>query len=84
MLWAGAIHRNRRARSDKKADLVIWCVLREPAVVLAGWSLPDDVRNAPVRVTGPLYRRIENHQLDTPDLREMHELQKRLSVGTRP
>lgn len=28
---------------DNKADLVMWCVLGESVVVLAGWSLPDEV-----------------------------------------
>ena len=59
-------------------DGVIWAVGSTEAhpmtVTIMGWSSVDDIRSAPIRMTGPAYRQIANHQLDQHDLRELSRL----------
>lgn len=70
----------------RKADKVVWCLLDKcptfPSdldhipetlgVTVKGWSLIEDIRNAPRRFTGR--DQIHNHQLDEADLRDMSTL----------
>jgi hypothetical protein len=66
----------------KKADVVVWCVTDANAaedmplkVLLAGWSLMDEITNAPVKYTGlDNMRKVENHQLAEADLRGINSL----------
>jgi hypothetical protein len=69
---------------QKKADVVVWCVVDVDGIVdapakakalLAGWSTMDEIAKAPIRFTGlDNMRKVENHQLADSDLREMSGL----------
>jgi hypothetical protein len=62
----------------RKADSIIWTVVdrtsEDVRVVIQGWSSMADVQAAPVRVTGPPHLRLENHQLDVDELRDVASL----------
>jgi hypothetical protein len=81
--WGRCFSTEQAQTLSTKADLVVWCIAADGDITLAGWSTPEDVLLAPVRVTGPPYRRIENHQLDVGDLRRIEDLEPLLSAGNR-
>lgn len=60
---------------------MLGCVLDEPMLLLAGWLTVADVLGAPITVTGPTYRRIENHQLGINDLRTISSLRELLAAA---
>lgn len=74
---------------ERKADGILWCILRENAgwpkdiwlkrpsvgVSLVGYSTLADVRRSPISLTGrPGMRQVQNHQLAEKDIRPLDEL----------
>ncbi len=62
----------------RNSEAIVWTIVKvdgDPQrVELMGWSTPDDVASTALRVTGPPWNRVENHQIDIDDLRPLDEL----------
>jgi len=55
----------------EKADAIVWCSVEGNDVTLHGWSTLDDVKAAPVAMTGTAQHPATTHQVAIDDLRPM-------------
>jgi hypothetical protein len=81
--WGRCVRPNQVDALAAKADAIVWCSVdgakEQPgtvpvSVTIHGWSTVDYVRACPITLTGPGYRRLENHQIDVGDMRSLDEL----------
>lgn len=62
-----------------RSDAIVWCVVCDPdssapIVAIKGWSKPADVRATAIRLTGPDYKQIPNHQVELEHVRDVPSL----------
>jgi len=83
------IHVGQIRKIEQSADAIVWCTVPLPylrsavdlanhqtlRVDLVGFSLPSDVRHAPISLTGrPNTRQVKNYQVRQSDLRDASDL----------
>lgn len=81
--WGRCVQADQAEDLSRKADVVVWCSLSEsseaPTVAIHGYSDVGEVLAAPIRRTGPPWRKVTNYQIDLPLIRPLDELLKRLA-----
>ncbi len=80
--WGRCVTPAQAAGMAKKAAAIVWAVADDEAdpitVEVVGWSTPEDVLATDIRLTGPSYKRVANHQIEWNQIRPLEELATRL------
>lgn len=83
--WGRCVTPAQARRMADKSDAIVWAIADDEAdpitVEIVGWSTLEDVLATDIRLTGPSYKPVANHQIELNHIRPLDELVAWLRQG---